>query len=308
MMKKREITDLGTYKCEKTLMVKGLEKEKSHIAVGVTILAILLDFANVFQRYNTINREGSPLLLLAMTMGTVFLMDVPLSYAGTVLSEFNQGLRSKRDTFLIVLLAVIAFLGVAIPNVVLGNSVGVYMLEDPAVASAGILESNMPHSNAISVGSMILSILFVWTSLASFAISYYCCDGLLHKINVRKEKLFDIENNLLIYHHALAKVFANEPDLYEMGMLYHRVKDILSNDKEADWNKIEEDLNHLMRHKDKFKAYFSDNKKVENLLNQFQERLEIIQNQKEVRRAAYLEALGVKVNTPEAISKLAKVE
>ena len=307
-MKNREITDLGTYKCEKTLMVKGLEKEKSHIAVGVTILAILLDFANGFQRYNTINREGTPLLLLAMTMGTVFLMDIPLSYAGRVLSEFHQGLRSKRDTFLIVLLAVIAFLGVALPNVVLGNSVGVYMLEDPAVASAGILESNVQHSNAISVGSSILSMLFIWTSLATFAISYYCYDGLLHKINVRKRKLFDIENNLLIYHHALAKVFAREPELYEMGMLYYRMKKILNDDSESNWNKIEEDLKHLMAHKDKFKVYFSNNKEVENLLNQFQERLNIIHAQKDVRHAAYLEALGVKVNTPSAISKLAKVE
>lgn len=278
-----------------------LEKEYAFVGVIVTLVACVLDFANVFTRYDNITKPTSVLMLIAMTTATVIVLDVPMYIAGSVLKSYMQKLKPKSETIIIISGSVAAFLTLAILNLLLSLECGRFLLEDPAVKEAGMF-AEVESTNSVMIGAWILGLLPILTSIASFVVGLYCSNPRLHNVNQLKKALNQIYTFISQAKRAQAEAFFYDPKLASFSAaIYTLINDM----RNVDPNNHESQLNVIKRFEefaDKVDDTYINSELLKHVISKHRAAVEEVYAQELVREQATYTALQRKLNTPDDIS------
>lgn len=301
-MKSNNILKMDKYGSRSEIHKKyTIEKEFVWVGVLVTILSCILDFANVFTRYDEINKPQSVIMLLAMTLATVIALDVPMYIAGSVIKSYMQGETNKNEMIIIVSGSVTAFLALAIFNLLLSLQCGQFMLEDPALSS-GDLFTEVEPTKSVLIGSWILGLLPVFTSIASFVVGIYCSNPLLHTVNSLKKALLQIQCFIAKAKQAMAEAFYNDPKIVSIARELHELINITLTTDPADL-KLQRELSlKWIELSNEVDDSYVNSTLFKHLCEEHYKSIELIYSEELVREQDTLQAISKKLNNPDDIS------
>lgn len=281
-------------------------KEFGYVGIILTFLALYLDYANVYARYDVIMKEASVALLFATTIATVIILDIPMYVAGCVVKELQQGLIPKKEATCIAVVAVSAFAAIATFNLWLSIECAEYLLEDPALASSTSVFEEVKATNSVIVGSIILGIQPILTSMATFVVGLYCSNPLLKTVNNIKKEINEIHSFLMQGRRAVAEIAMCDSELCIVVQKFLRIQNVLKN---ADPTNKEQQL-YILELLEDFvnitKEAYIDSSLFAYSANTYRAAIQKVYAQEHIREQATLDALQRKLNTPDDISAISK--
>ena len=306
MSRKSTLLKTDTFGTRSSRLKKYGEKDISYIGIILTLVAIVLDFSNVFSRYDVIMREGSVAMLIATTLASVIILDVPMYVAGCVMKEQKQGLISKKEADFIVIGAVSAFVIIAILNLWLSIECAKYLLEDPSIASNFSVFSEVESTNSVTAGAIILGMQPILTSIATFVVGLYCSNPLLRTVNNIKKELNEIYSFLMQARRAMAEITMCDPEINSVMQKFFNIKKIL--DKSDPTNEQQQLLiiEMLEDFVNSTKQSYFNSSLFEYSVNSYKAAIQNVYAQEHMREQATLAALQKKLNTPDDISSVSK--
>lgn len=300
-MRRNNLLKIDKYGSRWDIQKLTLEKEYAFVGVIVTLVACVLDFSNVFTRYDSITKPTAITMLVVMTVATVIVLDVPMYIAGSVLKSYMQKLKPKTETIIIISGSVAAFLTVAILNLLLSLECGRFMLEDPAIKEAGMF-AEVESTNSVMFGAWILGLLPILTSIASFVVGLYCSNPRLHNVNQLKKALNQLYTFIGQAKRAHAEVFFYDPKLASFATTIYT---IINDMKNVNPDNYESQLNIIKRFEefaDKVDDTYINSELLKHIISKHKACIEEVYAQELVREQATLSALQRKLNTPDDIS------
>ena len=152
---------------------------RSWLANGLTLAFVIVDFSTLYTMWNLYLLE-SPWLLCLLAGGFAAILDVPMAMAGNAFKQYHQGLRSKRDAWLILLLSVTAFLVVFVlafgfrlqtRSMLSGSQAG------GLISLTGGAETAVQKEDPAQLyAALSLAFLPLATSLSAFAVTFMVSD------------------------------------------------------------------------------------------------------------------------------------
>lgn len=305
-MRQSNILALDSYGTRGKIQKFTMEREYGILSLFVTLFAVAADFANNFQRYDTINKETSIFLLVCMTLTSVLILDVPMTIAGIALKDYLQGLKPKGETILTVSGACFACLSLGIINLILSVNTGPYMLEDPAMSTSTIFLESNESSGAVIIGAIVLGVLPILTSIASFVCGLWCTNTLLHNVNIDKKALNQLYSARAEVRQAQAEVLARDPRVYVIAEKFEMLKKALENTQNISLEKKEEYWDVMSDLISEIQKAYAESYLNKRTLDKFKEKCNVVRAQEGIREAATLEALATLLNTPDDASAIAE--
>ncbi len=255
------------------------------LANVATALFVLLDFAVLYSRWETVQTESWYMVAL-IAVSSAVILDVPMMLAGKAIVDCQYNLKSKSNTALVVSLSVVAFL------LVFGFSMWFSVVTKNATfqdAEASNIVNNMAAMNvaeegdsySVLVAALFSGILPLGTSIASLVIALITYKPIEEKLKrINKAKVL-AEEHLLHLRQGIAEsqtfikrgedLLAREEDLYNQFVESVYAQELIR--KQAYREALEEkcsldDVNHIIESAKETNEYLTfDDKPYNNTKN-----------------------------------------
>ena len=230
-----QFSDISLYEKKRKRHLKMLNKpeslfSRSMIANLLLIVFCVADFVTVYDVWNLLLVQ-SRLMLILIVIAFVIALDVTMSIAGNVLKQYHQGLRKKKDTYLIVAACVGSFavvyvfyllLRIAMKDMVFADIGTTSNLVDMTNQSAETTESEA--NNLVSwFATLALAVSPLATSLASFGVTYAVSNPIEEKIYDLTKVQYEIESDISSIRCIIAQ--SGDVDTYVKN-LYNREENL----------------------------------------------------------------------------------
>ena len=181
------------------------------LAWFTVIGCVVIDFFVNYVRWNLIMTESTAYVCMSAAACAIAL-DVPLAIAGVVLKRYDQGLCSKRERNLVMILAILVFaiafagsfgLTYVTRDIVFG--VGSSATITNTVAAGETVAEQEGEQIAVLVAGIFSAVIPLLTSLASFVVSYFTYDPIGKRLYKYEKERIGLQNNLIDVEMAVAE-------------------------------------------------------------------------------------------------------
>lgn len=208
----------------------GIIYAKKWVSVFATALFVAADAVCLYSTLNSLS-VSNPFMIILITAVSAFVLDVPMAYAGWKYKSYQQGLESKHNAFLVMILAVVSFIVTLIfyfaLRIVTRDLVFDVGASSTLTNSVSQIEqqTDTSASRTILIAAIFNGIIPLVTSLASFLVTFATTNELDDKINKIKTSKIRKQSNIIDLNVALTeagkkkehckKLMSREKDMYD---------------------------------------------------------------------------------------------
>lgn len=209
---------MGEMKCRKR-RIRRLHPpqrlfSRSVLANGLTVAFVIVDFSTLYTMWNLYLLE-SPWLLVLLAGGFAAILDVPMAVAGNACKQARQGLRTRADAGVILILSVLAFLVVFVlafcfrlqTQELLPGSSQSGGLSSLIGAAEPVVETEV-EDPAQLYAALSLGCLPLATSLSAFAVTFMVSDPRQERLLLLRTQRADLQEQIA----RLEQLLAEAPD------------------------------------------------------------------------------------------------
>lgn len=176
---------------------------KSEVANIATVLFVLTDLVCLYTAFNTVQTESAVLIAL-ITIACGICLDVPMACAGVALKQYHEGLKDKKSTMLVMVLATTTFLvtfafsfwfRLETGDLTFDLSSGSTMVD--SLATSGTETVNNEGNNAVLVASIFSAVIPFATSIGSFVINYFSFNPIEQMMAKNDEAIITLDSNAI---------------------------------------------------------------------------------------------------------------
>lgn len=166
---------------------------RSWLANGLTLAFVAVDFSTLYSMWNLYLLE-SPWLLWLLAGGFAAILDVPMAVAGNAFKQYQQGMRPKRDAWLILLLSVAAFLVVFVLSFCFRLQTRSLLTGSMTGGLVSLIgEPETPEDPAQLYAALSLGFLPMATSLSAFAVTFMVSDPRQERLRLLRLQRADLQ-------------------------------------------------------------------------------------------------------------------
>lgn len=165
----------GTLEDRQKLLNKKTFKDFVNIGSIATAFFILADFVPLYIKWNAVQSDNWYFVAL-LAAASAFILDIPMLLAGRTISEYNDGLKSKKSMLTIVVSAIAAFLIAYVPFLIFSIVTKDATFEEALPLGASVasfsFEQASAESNPFSVliAAIFCAVMPLGTSISSLLI------------------------------------------------------------------------------------------------------------------------------------------
>lgn len=176
-------------------------------------LFCFIDFWCMQTIWNLVSKPENFIFIYAVAIGCAVALDVPLAIAGHSLKAYHQGLKSKNENAIILILSISVFLIAFICSFMFRvetKDLSYQLQSSNLVNTLGAAETPAPEATqtagqTILIASIFNGIIPLLTSISSFVISYFAYSPLKEKIMRLERRLISLDSNIIEAKTAIAQ-------------------------------------------------------------------------------------------------------
>ena len=167
------------------------------------ILFCFIDFWCMQIIWNLVSKPENIVFIYAVAIGCAIALDVPLAIAGYSLKAYHQGLKSKNENNIVLILSVAVFLIAFICSLLFRIETRDMSYEIQCsnlvntLGTTTVATDNNVNNLSVLIASIFNGIIPLLTSISSFVISYYAYSPIAEKLIKLERRSIRLDSNII---------------------------------------------------------------------------------------------------------------